>query len=395
MSGIDNMKAVVISYFKSSNIGDCILSKCLLEQFQNDFECEKVSYSLKPFEYTDINQMDEINLNFAADIKSNILFFLKKFGLHRLSEKYYWHKKYLSSFDRIKIEYIISQCDIVIIGGGNMIFDLESGSLSAGRFRYFAKIAKKNRKPVLVCSIGIGPFENDNQVNRAIQALNYADFITFRDKKSLSIFNKYGGKNGFVSSDPAFFFQKSKTKNKKKFVGINIINPSLLRMNNNEIEMITNRYIELLYLLRGHGNNIIVFTTEIRDLKYAEEIANKIGIDVKNIDSIEKLVDIYNKIFVVVGTRMHSMITAYTQEIPIIGLEWQSKISELFRYLNITEFCQPILSFSVEKINKQIEDIKTGKSVQSQEYIRQMINEQKEKLNINTQKAIELSTRRF
>lgn len=389
------MKAVVISYFKSSNIGDCILSKCLLEQFQNYFECEKVTYSLEPFEYTDINQIDEIKLNFAADIKSNILSFLKKIGLNRLSENYYWHKKYLSSFDKSKIEYIISQCDIVIIGGGNMIFDLESGCLSAGRFKYFAKIAKKHKKPLLVSSIGIGPFVNDNQVNKAIQALNYADFISFRDKNSLSIFNKYGGKNGFISSDPAFLFPKKNIEKKKRFVGINIINPSLLRMKNSEIEIITNRYIDLIQQLKGHGNSVIVFTTEIRDFKYANEIANKIGIDVQNIDSIKKLVDIYNEIFVIVGTRMHSMITAFTQEIPIIGLEWQPKIGELFKYLNITEFCQPILSFSIEKIHKQIEDIKVGKSVQSLNYINQMINEQKEMLNINTQKAIELSTRRF
>src|SRR5699024_8699569 len=67
--------------------------------------------------------------------------------------------KYLSEF-----EESIKNCDLVVVGGGNAIFDLTPQSISAYKFYKILDFAKKYNKKSFVTSIGIGPFQTDNQL---------------------------------------------------------------------------------------------------------------------------------------------------------------------------------------------------------------------------------------
>lgn len=77
-------KALIISYFKSSNFGDCILSNQMFEFFNGFLTCKKINYSLSPFEYSNLNKIQEIENNSNAKLKTRILKFLSMLCLNKV-----------------------------------------------------------------------------------------------------------------------------------------------------------------------------------------------------------------------------------------------------------------------------------------------------------------------
>lgn len=367
------MRAVIISFFKSSNIGDCILSNCLLDMFSNAFVCNRVSYTLSPFDYTNVSNVQPIVLNRGAGLKSKVLSIFLKAKFFKAIELFYWNKKYVGINDEEKLNRLISQSDIVIIGGGNMIFDLEDDSLSAGRFKYYATLARKNQKPVIACCIGIGPFKRSSQLKSAICALNIADYVSFRDERSYRLFLSNNGKNGYISTDPAFLLPYKDTNEQKMFIVINVIDPTLFTKDMIIQENIKEAYTELTNTISNRCGDVILLTTDVRDFGFAEEIANTTKSNIYNINSIELLYKIYKNTRLVIGSRMHAMITAFTQRIPIIGLEWQDKVGALFDYLQIPEYCHSIHSIDVTKICSQAVSILENNTTQKREFIDKMV----------------------
>lgn len=386
------MKAVIISFFNSSNIGDCILSNCLFDLFSDGFICDKVSYSLSPFVYTDLNNICPVTLNPDAGLKNKVLSILIKAKSFKPIELYYWNKRYLSLTDEEKLNNIISQSDIVIIGGGNMIFDLDDGSLSAGRFKYFATIAKKYHKPIIACCIGIGPFKRKQQLSKAIYALNLANYVSFRDERSYRLFVNNNGKNGALSTDPAFLLSFKKNIELKEYIAINVIDPILFTANTMLYENIKALYIEMIDALSEIHESILLFTTDVRDYQFAKDIAARTNTTIYNINSIDLLYKVYEKTGVVVGSRMHSMITAFTQRIPIIGLEWQDKVGALFDKLEISDYCYSIYAFDIETIKSQVKSILNGETIQKEEFIDEKIRLQKDILSNNIETAIRIAS---
>lgn len=55
-------------------------------------------------------------------------------------------------------EAALEETDLLIIGGGNAIFDLSPATLSAQRFDQVVTLANKHHTKIFVSSIGIGPF---------------------------------------------------------------------------------------------------------------------------------------------------------------------------------------------------------------------------------------------
>lgn len=384
------MKVVIISFFKSSNIGDCILSNCLYDLFEADNKCEKVSYSLNPFEYADINSLQRIESNPGASIKTRIITILNRIGCHRIMEAYYWRKKYLTNSDYRKVEALIMESDFVVIGGGNMVFDLSDGSLSAGRLHFYIELCKKNNKPVIVSSIGMGPFSNSNQLTKAVLSLKDANYISFRDRKSYETYAQFGGENCHLSTDPAYTLGKSSLIRAKQYVSINIINPAVFLDSLEEIDSVKARYIELVQAVQNRGFDIRIFTTDIRDYDFAKmNIAEKFDIPIVSAASISELLKLYSQTTLVIGTRMHSMIIALTQGIPIIGLKWQEKVGELFSYLELDEYCHAIMRVRPEMILDQVEGICNGNSTQSERYIHDIVEKQKHILYHDKEHAIE------
>src|SRR5699024_2563931 len=70
------------------------------------------------------------------------------------------------------------------------------------------------------------------------------------------------------------------------------------------------------------------------------------------ISAPSELLELYGTLKILIGTRMHSMIIALTQRIPIIGISWQQKVDSLFEICNDSNsvFKYEMLGDSVQKI---------------------------------------------
>jgi polysaccharide pyruvyl transferase WcaK-like protein len=413
------MRCLLISFFNSDNLGDLVIASNLYDFVEQKFHTEKVSYATSsPFHFSNINEMHFTRKKSQKlRIKSLLYRVMVNFQLEK-----YWDRRKEKNKSQIdfKIEEKVKSSDIVIIGGGNMMFDVSSYSRSAKTFKKFIDMAKKYNKKVFVISIGIGPFVTELQEKQAVTELNRCDYITFRDKKSFGIYKKYyNDKKSFLTVDPAFLLKQSIDDGKNNFnenhvVGLNLFNNKTADENSNKYKKVLKGYLKLLNaLLQKSNTKVILFSTDLNDYPMINEIGKEFPADrleIREIKGFNELMGLYNEIDILIGCRMHSLILAYTQQLPVIGLSWQPKVDALFdiieqpesvfRYDNIEENLQQILNCysskllnlvdEKEKIQKRIVEIREQFDV-NEEIIGKLIytnNENNNKAKVINHKTI-------
>lgn len=390
--GIDKeikLNTVIVSFFNSSNLGDCVLSNSLYKYYKDlGYNCDKVSYALNPFEFMDVNNIKEIKLKKNSGKKDKIINLLSNINLSSIIYKYYEYKEYLNVNDKIKFEKLVIDSDFVVIGGGNMVFDLTNKTLSSAKLNYFIELVHKKNKKVYINSIGIGPFYNNKQLKSCIKTLNKADVVTFRDKGSLDLYKKNSKiENYYLSSDPAFLLED---KNKKSLpsrenISINIIDPLNFTQDDKIINLIKYSYIDLIKKVSKMWPKVILFSTEVRDKQFIKEIYKKISlenVEYSDVKGIDDLMNIYTNTRILIGSRMHSIIIATTQKIPVIGINWQEKVKNLFDLMNKQENVFDIENIDPSKMCEIIEDI-NKRYIKEVEEVNTFVEKMKERFSIN------------
>lgn len=351
------MRAVLVTFFNSNNIGDQLIGETLDEMVSEYFEVDKVSYSGSLQVIDDNNSISneivERKFKFNKLLKNNILSGISRFYYKKINTPNFGY-----------YEEKIKNADVLIIGGGNMIFDMEKYTASAMRFFQFVKIAKKYNKKIFAISLGIGPFQSKAQAYDAVYSLEKCDYITFRDQKSHDIFKKYNSThiNTKVAVDPVFFLSNQKTKNiiseDKIIVGLNIINGKLINQSQTDFNKSISEYVKLTQQLAKRKNlKLILFSTELADYDAVDKVFNQLkgqdNIHIRYIKNSKELLSLYDELNILIGTRMHSMIIAITQRIPVIGLSWQNKVDAFFDIINQSESV-----FAYSKLGDNIQQIK-------------------------------------
>lgn len=353
------MKCLLISFFNSDNLGDVIISNTLYKFIKNICHTDKISYASDPFEYTDINNMHIVRQTTKKILIKSIIF--RVIVICHLEKVLDWYRKNHKREIDLKIEKKIIESDIVAIGGGNMIFDVNKFSRSAKVFKNIIDMAKKHNKKVFVVSIGIGPFVTNLQEKQAVDVLKRCDFITFRDKKSLEIYRKYycNDKKAFLTIDPVFMLDKyvsTMNYKKKRIIGVNLFNNQTAKENIKKYNEVLNGYVNLICtLLHTTDLKIVLFSTDLNDYTTIDDVYKKIpatNVEVRRVSGFDDLMQLYNEIDLLIGCRMHSMIIAYTQYIPVIGLSWQPKVDAFFDIID-----QPECVFSYDRIDNHLKQI--------------------------------------
>lgn len=350
------MKAILVSFFNSNNLGDVLIGETLNEIVSSYFEVENISYSGEMI----VSEKVENQAQYPKGLRQHFINIVKKNSPSYLTYLYY---RYIQKVDIEIYEKKIKSADVLVIGGGNMIFDLDKNSLSGERFNKFIDIAKENNKKIFAISLGIGPFLTNRQLDVAISALEKCDYITFRDEASYNLFNKYSKnqKNVSIAIDPVFLLSQvtEEVIKVEKKIGLNIINGKLINQSDSEYLQTIQNYKKLIdNLLLRTTEDLVLFSTETSDYEavcqvYDDYKDNK-RISLRKISNSEELLKLYEELSVLIGTRMHSMIIAYTQRVPVIGLYWQQKVISLFEIINDQESV-----FNLFELDKLVEDITT------------------------------------
>ncbi|MBM7606288.1 polysaccharide pyruvyl transferase WcaK-like protein [Metabacillus crassostreae] len=387
------MNIVFVSFIDSTNIGDLLIAEVLEEELMKEHNVLKYSFNLIPEGYISKGQREGINRNYKFLIKKIYNEHIRKIDmidrLHLLRMKYNIDKnKYLDKFDND-----IKNSDLVIIGGGNAIFDLTRHSLSAYKFNKILKIVKKYNRKSLVTSIGIGPFQTQEQLDYTINTLKDADYITVRDKKSYNYLTSIN-KKVHLSIDPVFLLnnangERIKKTYEQKVISFCIIDLLLNKDDGKKYTKLIDNAVRLVNNLKHSDENYIInlFSTEPRDYRAVNDVYNKLidknKVNLINVNNSKDLLNLYKNTDVIIGTRMHSLIIGLSQYIPVIGISWQDKVKEMFEMINSSEDVFDVNDLEnnimniVSLVNQKLSNKETFK------YLKTIKNQNRQKFEIN------------
>lgn len=361
------MKVVFVSRYGSKNLGD----ELIVRELENLIS--KYSYEISRFNFS---------LNYYNSLSEAFNYSTENFSVEKTKSKYSYYRKYIRNNELISIfrnyfnkkraskntNFIkysdhITKADVLVIGGGNAIFDTEKHSSSWYYFGLLLDEARKLGKPIFVINVGIGPFQTQKQLEQTNKVLNKADYITVRDRKSFELVSKLNEEREVVyqTIDPVVFLDcKKKEKNKAQTIGINIMD---IRLADYSEETYVN-YIHsmkhlIFYYLTNTMYEISVFCTEKLDIIALNDLRMQVG-DCDNRINYVKFMDVkstlkfYENIDVLVGTRMHSNIIALSQNIPFIGIGWQQKVFGFFESIKSNDKVVSLEEFNKEYTNVSI-----------------------------------------
>jgi len=363
------VKATLVSFIDSSNIVDRLIAETLSEQLLTGIEIKKYSYKL--IEESQV----KINKNLVRRSKPHDIYY-KYFRqlplIKNVVSKGKWvrsRRRMYDSEDIQRFEAALQQSDFLMIGGGNAIFDLSPATLSAQRFDQVVSLAKQHQLPIFVSSIGIGPFSTKKQQNAAIATLKKCDFVSFRDKRSLEYLKNAGHPAAYASVDPVFLLPEVETfeqlKAQKKLqqrIGICVIDYRITGCSRKDYLNYLKDMKNLIHDLAAAKKEIMLFSSEVQDYETIEtlyvEFLKDPQVNVVFVKEKEDLLALYQSLNLVIGTRMHSMIVAVSQFVPIIGLSWQQKVVEMFKNLGIEEDVLAIADLSKKReiLSKKIDE---------------------------------------
>ena len=363
------MKATLVSFIDSSNIGDRLIAETLSEQLLTGIEIKKYSYKL--IEESQV----KINKNLVRRSKPHDIYY-KYFRqlplIKNVVSKGKWvrsRRRMYDSEDIQRFEAALQQSDFLMIGGGNAIFFLSPATLSAQRFDQVVSLAKQHQLPIFVSSIGIGPFSTKKQQNAAIATLKKCDFVSFRDKRSLEYLKNAGHPAAYASVDPVFLLPEVETfeqlKAQKKLqqrIGICVIDYRITGCSRKDYLNYLKDMKNLIHDLAAAKKEIMLFSSEVQDYETIEtlyvEFLKDPQVNVVFVKEKEDLLALYQSLNLVIGTRMHSMIVTVSQFVPIIGLSWQQKVVEMFKNLGIEEDVLAIADLSKKReiLSKKIDE---------------------------------------
>lgn len=314
------------------------------------------------------------------------------------TEKMYGVKS-VNRFNLRGVLVAIWNTNLFISGGGSLLQDVTS-TRSLIYYLAIMKITKLMGKPVMVYANGIGPIERKLNKILAKNILNKVDLITLRDQKSLEYVRELGIKNPniFVTADPVFTLQAVSLERvneiltsegipkDKKMIGVSIrqwkrskdLIPVLVKAINYMVE----QYDVNILLLPMHYPEDLEISIEI------SELADKKCYVINEQYSVEEIMGIINRFELIIAMRLHSLIYAATQEVPMVGLSYDPKVDGILKSLGMEYICN-VEEFIAEDLIDNIDGVMKNK-----EALRKKLREQdmdlKNKALSNVRMALEL-----
>ena len=298
--------------------------------------------------------------------------------------------KGISRNNLVEVTKAIRRTDLVISGGGSLLQDVTS-SRSLIYYLVLILLAKILKKPVLFYSNGFGPIRG--RFNRYItrKIVNRVDRIILRDRESKDSMEAIGVVKPIEITTDSTFVLDSINKDKsrkilenegipmdKPLVGISIrpwyVKDSFVDTMARFADYISDKGINVLFIpMQGS-----------KDL----EISNRILKAMKNQGFIlrdeyrpEETLGIFGMLEILIGMRLHALIFAGIMGIPMLGLEYDPKISS---YLDMVQQKNMGKVEGLDHLNLCIEFDKLWTNRESQaKLLTEKVEEFKERVALN------------
>lgn len=263
-------------------------------------------------------------------------------------------------FKRKKIspiwEDIIASSDGVIIGGGQLLTDINFGFTP--KIYEISRLAKKHKKPLAFFGCGVGS-NGWGLLSRYMYgaALHYAKYVSCRDESSAKIIKGYFPNfNVYVHPDPDFIISYLlKEKNSKKTInptsiGFNFQDANHFRNFVPNLKKLTDEeyirfWVSIISSAYNSGYQVSIFSNgDPEDYKFAKAVHFKLknlGYNItlypRPLKPVE-LIKIINNFANVIATRMHAGIISYALGNQPLAISWDKKVDGVWNSLGLGEF---------------------------------------------------------
>lgn len=247
------------------------------------------------------------------------------------------------TFNVIKLLFILKKSKIFVSGGGSLIQDVTS---SRSLFFYTSTLylAKKLGCKVIMFGCGIGPISRP--FNRRLSGNiidKYVDVITVRDHLSKEELQSLGVTKPLieVSADPAVNMNAEKNNTHKIFISEDIpLDGKYICLALRSWKSF-NRYDQIAlaceYMYKKFGYITVFFPMEYpKDLTVSEKTAELLSTPYYLIHKrypTEQVVAFMSKMEQVIAMRLHALIFAAANYVPVVGISYDVKVSGFMSYI--------------------------------------------------------------
>lgn len=306
------MKEIFLfGYYGFDNLGDDLILKSIVEEFKNRFKINVLTYNYeKTKEMLDVNPISRSN--FSSIVKA------------------------------------IKNSDIIASGGGSLLQD-ETSSKSLYFYLGLIVLGKIFNKKIIFLFNGIGPI--NKKYNKFIMKtiLKSVDNILLRDDKSYKLLESLNINNNVEVIGDAVFLKKYnvKTTYLEKRESKNVI--ISLRPWKSFDKIKVKEMSKVIKDLIKKGYNVeLLPLMDPDDYELLLRLKQSTALEIEVISSSISVDELFNKIekaHFLIGERLHSLIFSSICETPVIGIEYDPKIS------GFLDMVSQINSVKTEEIN--------------------------------------------
>lgn len=332
---MERMKSVLISgYYGFDNSGDDAILKAIvkdLRQVNKDLDITVLSYN--PEKTESMYPVKAVNRFNLRDVVSSI-----------------------------------KKCSLFISGGGSLLQDVTS-TRSLLYYLTVMSLAKIFKKKVMVYANGIGPI--DRKVNRFFTriVLNKVDLITLRDDRSKDYIDEIGvtNKNIHITADPVYtldpaeddvidnIFLKEKIPRNKPLIGVSIREWKKAK----DLEITIANAID--HMIKKYDASVVLIPMHYpEDLKISQDVLELVKEDgcylLNNKYNVEEIMGVIKEMDMILAMRLHSLIYAATQSVPMVGLIYDPKITGLLESIDI-EYMSDVEELNIEELTTNIDSV--------------------------------------
>lgn len=240
----------------------------------------------------------------------------------------------------------IRKCDVLLSGGGSLLQDSTS---TRSLFYYLSIImaAKLFHKKVMLYANGIGPVTKKWNRRLVKLVVNQADIITLREENSFEELRNMGvsNKKAFVTADPVFtmdgvdkeaawaLLKKKGVTEDKPLVGISVRNWKNLNGFADKLAALCDMIYE-----KYNRNIVFIVMQYSRDVSISKEVQNKMKNPSFLLDDVYSPYEIMGMIGCmdfILSMRLHTLIFAARQRVPLIGFIYDPKIEYYLKKLQM------------------------------------------------------------
>lgn len=261
----------------------------------------------------------------------------------------------------------IRHCDVLLSGGGSLLQD----STSTRSLMYYLSItvvAKCMRKKVMLYANGIGPVSGKRNRRLVKQVVNRADLITLREENSYEELLSMGvnPKKCFVTADPVFTMDSVAPERAKEILqaeGVPMDRPMVVVSVRNwrDMDRFIGRFARLCdTVVEKYQRHIVFLPMQMpQDVTVSEKVRRKMKSEayiLRGNYSPYEVMGIINQADFILSMRLHTLIFAARQRVPLIGFIYDPKIEYYLEKLEMPSGGK-LKEFDMEETLTMVDDV--------------------------------------